>query len=50
MQGETKLEWTEDEDRLLGVNEGILVRWRGREEVERRKAYLGWQSKGKIDM
>lgn len=39
-KGDSKVEWTAEEDELLGKNEGLLRRWKGDEVVDRRKKYL----------
>ena len=40
-KGDLKVEWTEDEDKLLqGKNEKLLEKWKGVEATERRKRYL----------
>ena len=43
--GDTRLEWTEEEDAMLAKNENLLVRWKGEEAVRTRKQYLQWKSK-----
>lgn len=42
--GDTRQEWSEEEDSLLDRNEGLLVKWKGRQAVEKRKKYLNWSS------
>lgn len=44
MEGDNRFEWTEEEDDLLSGNEGLLVRWKGKEAVELRKKYLNWKA------
>lgn len=39
-KGDSKVEWTPEEDELLGKNEGLLRRWKGDDVVDRRKKYL----------
>lgn len=39
-KGDTKVEWTAEEDELLGKNESLLRRWKGDDVVDRRKKYL----------
>jgi hypothetical protein len=37
LSGDTRYEWTEEEDKLLATNEGLLTKWKGKETVELRK-------------
>lgn len=44
-QRDDKIEWTAEEDSLLGKNSALLNRWKGEEAVELRKRYLASRSK-----
>lgn len=43
--GDSRQEWTEEEDALISKNESLLIRWKGNEAVEARKRYLNWKKK-----